>query len=165
MPESFADYKRVFDIDVNLQIYAILLRPEIQQEIIEYNQSQLKEGIDSNEEKIVTISAEEQRLGNVYSLYTIASRNEKGLQTKVVDLKDTGSFYKSFYVKISQNSFEIIANFDKPDGNIMDNFDNSYEFLGLTDNNLESFVWLVLYRELERTLPEILEEKARNYLR
>lgn len=164
MPDSFADYKIVFTVDISKLIYQILLKKDIQQEIIEYNQSQLQEGEDANQKKIITIAADEQSLGNVYSLYTIALRNESGLQTNVVDLKDTGAFYRSFKVKISRDSFEIIANYSKPDGDIRDNFDSNYEFLGLTQDNLESFVWLVLYRELEKELPILLSKRASKYL-
>jgi hypothetical protein len=164
MPDSFSDYIKVFDIDVNEEIYKILLKNEIQLEIIEYNQSQLQEGVDANEKKIITISAEEQNLGNVYSLFTIANRSEAGLQTRVVDLNYSGAFYRTFKVEVGKDSFKIFANYIKPDGDIRENFDSNYEFTGLTDDNLESFVWLVLYRELEKVLPKRLNTNASKYL-
>lgn len=165
MPEKFADYKKVFYLDINMAIYNILLRPNIQQEIIEYNQSQLSAGVDSRDEKIITISAEEQGLGNVYALDTIASRAEQGLQTRNVDLKVTGQFWSTFRVRVTRDSFEVIADFNSPGEDIRNNFDNDYDFLGLTPDNLESFVWQVLYRELEIELPKQLEQNASQYLR
>lgn len=160
MVNNFSDYKKVFDIDINQLLFQILSKPNIQQEIIEYNHEQLTQGVDSNEEKIITISAEEQAQGEVYSLFTIRERRSQGLQTRVVDLKDTGSFYNTFAVKVSKNSFEIIANYNKPDGSILDNFNDSYEFTGLTDNSLENFVWDVLYVELRKGVLRELAENA-----
>jgi hypothetical protein len=141
MVKHFSDYKKVFDVDITKLIYQILLRPEIQQEIIEYNQSQLTDGIDSNNEKIITIRANEQNQGEVYSLFTIQERKSQGLQTINVDLKDTGVFWDSFFIKVTKDSFEILGDFSKPDGDIRDNFDSSYDFLGLTDANLDFFAW------------------------
>lgn len=164
MPNSFSEYKRVLSIDMNLQIYAILLRPEIQREIIEYNQSQLSEGIDSRGEKIITKTAEFQRKGNVYAINTIAIRAEEGLQTINVDLNFSGQFWSTFKVVVNKDSFEVVADYNSPGEDIRRNFDNDYEFLGVTQDNLESFVWLVLYRELEKDLPGILIEKSKRFL-
>lgn len=161
MIKHFADYKKVFDIDINSLIYNILLDPKIQQEIIEYNQSQLKDGKDSNDQKIITIAADEQGLGNVYSLFTISARSASGLQTRYVDLNDTGAFYNSFFIKVTKNNFEILADFNKSDGNIMDNFNSDYDFLGLTEDNLSNFIWDVLYSELSKDLKRQLSENKR----
>lgn len=160
MVEKFTDYKKVFDININKLIYEILKKPNIQQEIIEYNWSQLDEGIDSNEQEIITISANEQKLGEVYSIFTIKERRSLGLQTNVVDLNVTGQFRDTFTVKVNKDSFEILANYNKPDGDIRDNFDNKYKFTGLTQNNLENFVWDILYRELEILLKKELKERS-----
>ncbi len=164
MSASIKKYLKVFDIDINQEIYKILLKPEIQQEIIDYNHEQLSQGVDSQEQKIITISAEEQGAGNVYAFKTISERAGAGLQTNNVDLNFSGQFWSTFAVKVTKDSFEIIANFNSPGEDIRRNFDSKYEFLGLIDDNLESFVWLVLYRELEKVLPQRLKENAQRYL-
>jgi len=156
MVEKFTDYMKVFDIDYNKIIFEILSMPNVQQEIIEYNQEQLSTGRDGNDEKIITISAEEQNQGEVYSLFTIKERSSKGLQTRNVDLFDTGQFYNTFQVKVTKNSFEIIANYNKPDGNILDNFDDKFEFNKLTDDNLEGFVWQVFFPKFQKAVTESL---------
>ena len=160
MVESFSDYKKVFDVDISELIYQILLMPDVQKDIIEFNQSQLTDGVDSNEEKIITISAEEQGLGNVYSVFTIAERKAEGLQTNNVDLNFTGEFWSTFTVKVTKTTFEVIANFSSPGEDIRDNFDDNFDFLGLTDNSLESFTWLTVFEKLKILLPLKLKENS-----
>ena len=150
--ESFADYKPIFDINMNDVIKVIMSYDEVKKSIIDYNQSQLQAGIDSQGKRIITTSAKDQRLGNVYSTYTIRIKAQKGQDTENVTLEDTGDFYNSMLVKISDDHVEVIADFDKPDGNIYDNFDiGKFDFLGLTNENLEGFAtWVIQdYLELE----------------
>jgi len=142
--KSFSEYIPIFQINMNDVISTIMNNDEVKQSIIDYNQEQLQSGIDSLGQRIQTIAASEQDTNQVYSLYTIQMRASKGLQTGNVDLKDTGEFYNSMNVKVNENNVEVLADFDKPDGNIMDNFDNKYDFLGLTKENLKGFgIWVV----------------------
>jgi hypothetical protein len=162
MVEKFSDYKKVFDVDISQLIYQILLMPDVQQDIIEFNQSQLTDGVDSNEERIITISAEEQNQGEVYSIFTIAERKANNLQTDNVDLNFTGQFWSTFTVKVTKTTFEVIANFNSPGEDIRDNFDDKFDFLGLTNDSLENFTWLVIYEKLKILLPLELKENTRN---
>lgn len=141
----FSDYKPVFNVEMNDIINLIMKNEEVQKSIIEYNQQQLQEGIDSQGQRIRTIAAEEQGNGQVYSLYTINMKAEKGQDYGNVTLKDTGEFYRSMHVKVNRTDNEVLADFDKPDGNIMDNFNSGmYDFLGLTDENLKGFAtWII----------------------
>jgi hypothetical protein len=118
--------------------------PDVQKELIEYNQSQLQDGIDSQGKRIRTISASEQGNGQVYSLFTIAEKAKKGQDFSNVTLYDTGEFYNSMKIENTGNETKFLADFDKPDGNIYDNFEiGKYDFLGLTNENLDSFLWFV----------------------
>ncbi|MGV8130695.1 MAG: hypothetical protein ACP5N7_01170, partial [Candidatus Pacearchaeota archaeon] len=60
--------------------------------------------------------------------------------------------WKSFDVKVTNENTEIIADLNKPDGNIMDNFESRFDFLGLTDENLEGFTWHYLFDILAEKL-------------
>jgi hypothetical protein len=162
MVEKFSDYKKVFDVDISQLIYQILLMPDVQQDIIEFNQSQLTDGVDSNEERIITISAEEQNQGEVYSIFTIAERKANNKQTDNVDLNFTGQFWSTFTVKVTKTTFEVIANFNSPGEDIRDNFDDKFDFLGLTNDSLENFTWLVIYEKLKILLPLELKENTRS---
>jgi hypothetical protein len=150
--DKFADYKPIFDINMNDVIKVIMSYEEVKKSIIEYNQSQLQEGLDSHDKRIVTTSAKNQGMGEVYSSYTIKIKSRRGQDTENVTLEDSGDFYNSMLVKISDDNVEVIADFNKPDGNINDNFNaGEFDFLGLTDDNLEGFATWVLqdYLELE----------------
>lgn len=149
---KFSDYSRVFDVKMNDLINTVMKIKDVQDSLIEINQNeQLQKGIDSKGQRIETLIATKQNNGTPYARYTVKKRTEKGLQVKNVDLKDTGDTYESFDVKVNNDSSEIIANFEKLDGNIMENFDTKYEFLGLTKQNLEGFTtWVFLdYLNLE----------------
>jgi hypothetical protein len=142
--EWFTPFKTSNDVDLDRLIQKTMEIPDVQKELIEYNQSQLQEGIDSQGKRIRTISAEEQGNGQVYSLFTIAEKAKKGQDFGNVTLYDTGEFYNSMQIKAESNETKFLADFDKPDGNIYDNFEISkYDFLGLTNENLDSFLWFV----------------------
>lgn len=144
---KFSDYIKIIKLDYNQIIQDTLKIKEVQQDMIDYNQKeQLAEGIDANEKEIRTISAVEQKQGENYSLYTIKQRQSKGLQVDKVDLKEKGAFWKTFSVKVNNDSSEIQANFSKGSDDIRDNFDKSYNFLGLTDNSKENWTWLSFFK-------------------
>jgi hypothetical protein len=141
--EWFVPFKTSQDVDLDRLIQKTMGIPAVQKELIEYNQDQLQSGIDAKGERIRTIAAEEQGNGQVYSLYTIAKKSENGHDFHHVTLEETGEFYGSMSIETTSNETKFIADFNKPDGNIHDNFDSIYDFLGLTNENLESFIWFV----------------------
>ena len=141
--EWFEPFKTSNDVDLNKLIQKTMEIPDVQKELIEYNQSQLQDGIDSQGKRIRTISAEEQGNGQVYSLFTISEKAKKGQPFDKVTLYDTGETYDTMLVDVSEIKTTIVIDYDKPDGNILDNFDSSYDFAGLTNENLDSFLWFV----------------------
>jgi hypothetical protein len=142
---SFLDYIPIFKQDIPLLIEQSLDTNEAKESIISMNQEQLQKGIDSKGTRIETIASQEQHSGYPYSRYTVKLRGEQGLQVQNVDLKDTGAFYDSMNVEVTKEQTKVLADFDKPDGNIMDNFNKSYDFLGLTKDNLKGFVQWCLF--------------------
>ena len=154
--EKFSDLSNILSVDIYQLISRLMSIDEVQNELIRYNQEQLQQGIDALGKIIKTIEAEDQNENLVYSLFTYGQKVKKGQDAQHVTLEDTGAFYDSMSVKSSENETEIIANFEKPDGNIMDNFDSSFDFLGLTPESLESFTtWVLLdylYSELKKEL-------------
>ena len=155
--EKFADYKKILKVDIPLLISDILKFDSVQNEIFYLIQDkQLKLGIDGKGQRIQTIRADQENEGQVYSQYTIMKRAEKGLQVGNVDLKVTGEFYDSMDIEVKKDTTEILAEFDKKDGNIMDNFDPKYDFLKLTDANLEILCSFILSPNLEEQLKKSL---------
>jgi hypothetical protein len=140
---KFADFK----IKVKIPKMIAVSIEATKGEIIKYNQDdQLQSGIDSRGEKIETISAKEQSSRYPYALVTVGIRAAQGLQVDKVDLKFHGDFYKTFKVKVTDKQTEVMAQFIKgADSDIRDNFDSSYDFLGLTEDNLEGYTWQDLF--------------------
>jgi hypothetical protein len=134
MINSWLDYKKIFDIDLFELLDEVFKINSVQQEVIRLNQEQLYSGIDSQDKLIHTIS------GHPYALKTIWIKRKKGQKTDVVTLKDTGEFYESFRVRITENGYEILADFEKADENILDNFTNEFDFLGLINESLQELV-------------------------
>jgi hypothetical protein len=130
--ESFLDYKKVFDIDI-----VSLLDESVKKtkdKAVYFNKEQLQDGEDALAQTIKTLS------GHPYTPYTMKIRKSLGLQIDKVDLKVTGDFYNTFKLVILKDGYKITANFKKEDGDIRDNFSNSYDFLGLTDESLNEWV-------------------------
>lgn len=153
--DKFSDYKKYFDVDFNKLVNQTLQIKEVKKDIIKYNQDeQLQEGIDSRGQFIETIASQEQNSGYPYSIYTVKLRGEAGLQVDKVDLKDTGAFYNSFDVEVRKDEFEVLADFSKGGSDIRDNFSSDYDFLGLTENSLENFVWVSFFPYFEKNLEE-----------
>lgn len=151
--EKFTDYSKLIKVDMNGIVNKIMSIPEVKAELIRYNQLQLEQGIDSQDKRIQTLLAKEQGENLVYSLFTYGQKVQKGQDAQHVTLKDTGEFWQSMNVKVNENDVEILADFDKPDGNIMENFEaGMYDFLGLTPENLESFAIWVFQEYLEKEL-------------
>lgn len=145
MINSVEDIKKIFDIDIPEMIVECLNEDESKQAIISMNQEQLQQGVDSNEKRIETIASQEQNSGYPYSINTVKIRGEEGLQVHNVDLRVTGEFYDSMKVTVDNDKIIIDAEFNKANGNIMDNFDRSYSFLGLIPENLKALgEWIIL---------------------
>ena len=113
--------------------WKFVIDKEVQDEIIRLNtEDQLYEdGIDSLNKK----------LGD-YQPYTIVIKRRKGQKTSHITLKDTGAFYDSFKVRVTNNGLEIQADdssrYDKP---LTEEF--GIDILGLTeDNKLWLYDWL-----------------------
>ena len=149
--DSFKEVIVLFDFSFEKLFNETML--ELSTDIIELNQvEQLQEGIDALGQKIISISAEKQGLGNVYSIYTIYERKAEGLQTDNVDLKVTGKFWGTFKVVRVGNGWQVQANYNSPGEDIRNNFDSKYDFTGLTDDNLEVFVYQYLLPLLTKKL-------------
>lgn len=151
---KFSDYKEVLKLDYNKLVNETLQDENIQKDMIEFNQKeQLQEGIDSQGNVIETIASKEQNSGYPYSRYTVSKRGAKGLQVNKVDLNFSGTFWNTFEVEVRNDESEIKANFNVHGDDIRDNFDSSYEFLGLIKNSLQNFVewsFLSLFGRLVR---------------
>lgn len=137
--KSFKEVKKLFDFSIPDMINDIML--ELSDEIIELNQvEQLSEGIDALDQRIKTISAEEQGAGEVYSAFAIQERQAEGLQTENVDLNFSGVFWKTFKFKKVSGGWEIQVDYNVHGEDIRDNFDSKYDFDGLTPDNTEFLV-------------------------
>ena len=136
---SFDEVKQLFEIDVFELIDEAFKTQSVQKTMIEFNQGQLLSGQDALGKTINTIG------GSPYRAYTVVIRKSKGLPTNVVTLKDTGDFYKTFKVVIVSGGYEITADFEKPDGSILDNFSSSFDFLGLDQSSLTELIMEHVY--------------------
>lgn len=126
---SFEDLKELFNFNPIVLLDEVFKQSEVQDTMIEFNQDQLQDGTDSLGQTIVTIG------GSPYRPFTVRIKRSKGQPTNVVTLEDTGDFYKTFKIKINRDSYEITANFEKQDGNILDNFSSRFDFLGLDNES------------------------------
>ncbi len=149
--KSFTDVKKLFKFSIPDMINEIML--ELSTDIIELNQAeQLSEGVDALDQRIKTISAEEQGDGEVYSAFAIQERQAKGLQTDNVDLNFTGEFWKTFKVIKVSKGWKIQANFNIHGEDIRENFDSNFDFTGLTPDNLDFLVNQLLLPKLEKKI-------------
>lgn len=110
------------------------------------SQGQLFEkGIDRNGDSIASYRP--------YKPLTIEIKRLKGQPVNRVTLRDEGDFHASFQVIANNNSFFI----DATDPKTLDLIRKYGEqIMGLTDENLDIFVWQYLYPELLTTLKEQL---------
>lgn len=79
-------------------------------------------GIDSQGTKLKTDYSED----GFYSPNTIRQKQLDGDKFSNVTLKDSGDFYESMDGITDAKSFKLTADFDKPDGNIYNNFTELY---------------------------------------
>ncbi len=143
-------YAEILEQTKSISIFGILddifKQNRVQQEVIRLNQEQLQGGEDALAQTIVTIG------GSPYRASTVQIKKEKRQPTNVVTLKDTGEFYNTFSVIIRRDGYEIIADFRKGSDDIRDNFSSKFDFLGLTEDNLDYFVHQELMPRLEKRI-------------
>jgi len=143
--DSFSEYKPYFDININNIVKQTMSDKELQAQMIRLNQEQLDKGLDSLGQRIESLSAIQQNSGYPYSMLTVKLRGEQGLQVDNVDLKDTGAFWDSMDVNVSDTETEIIADWNIHGEDIRENFSRNFEFLGLQDKKLNEFIqWYFL---------------------
>lgn len=68
---------------------------------------------------------------------TIAGQLGRSTRSDHITLKDTGEFYKSIEVKLTSKGMEIIADAQKEDTNLLDEFGKAILFVN--EENLEAF--------------------------
>jgi tRNA U34 5-carboxymethylaminomethyl modifying enzyme MnmG/GidA len=92
-------------------------------------------GEDSTGKKLKTKRAKR----GVYANYTIFEKMRKGQPYKIVTLKDSGDFQKSFELNLQKEMFNVKGDSDKPDGRIEDNIDFK-NILNLSDEEKTKLV-------------------------
>ncbi len=152
---SFADWKRVFEVNMHKIIKDIAEKSEVKQAIIDYNQEQLSQGIDSLGQRIETIASQEQNSGYPYSKYTVKIRGSEGLQVNNVDLNYTGQLWNSMEVEVSEKGMKVMADTKKSGGDVKDNFESRFDFFGLTEKNKKGFAIWVLSDYLKPALLQL----------
>jgi hypothetical protein len=98
--------------------------------------------------------------GEVYSFQTIQSKAEAGKTFRNVTLEDTGTFYNSWAIDAKKTFYEVEAEFNKTDGNIYENFSDSFSssksfesaVLSLTDEEMNKFVKTIFLPRFLQTL-------------
>ena len=102
---------------------------DLKKEILDYiRDDQLYEGVDEDDDII-----------GYYSFWTEILSDGKKKQGEPYNLKDTGQFYRSMFVKVLKDSIIIDADFEK-----MEDQDWwSIGILGLTEENLDIYAELV----------------------
>ena len=98
------------------------------------------------------IDSEGLTLEPFYSQSTILYKKKKGQRFDHVTLKDTGVFYKSFAIFVSDDYFLIDADPDKGDNDLLDIYGE--DVLGLTEESKTEIVMLA-YKVLGDKIREI----------
>lgn len=131
----------VINLDQDVIIENILRDEEFQRFIIDLNTEEqlFEKGIDS-------LGAS---LGE-YTDFTKAVKRIKGQRLDHITLEDTGEFYKSFAVKVQNGGFLIVADGQKEDTNLLEEYGK--EILGLTDENFQ----IVIDAIKDKLIPAIL---------
>ena len=130
---------RIIDLDRKNVTKEILSQKEIQIFIIQLNTegqetSQLFElGIDSTGKTLKSIGGTD-LTSSGYTPFTIEIKKSKGQRTSNITLKDSGDFYKSFKVVVLEDGFRIVADPNKEDTNLFEEWGTN--IVGLTDENI-----------------------------
>ncbi len=141
--------KNVMDLDYNEIMSKALSFRIVQEEIVRLNTDEqlFEEGINAEGVKLTTI-------GGDYAPVTVLKKRAEGLPFNRVTLFDTGEFYDSFYVKVGDTYFDIVADTAKEGGtDLRDRWGE--EILGLTDESIAALKKLLVE---EGILKEIILE-------
>lgn len=145
--------KRLVKLKNNLNYKTLIQATEkafkldyIQDFLIESVQDRLKkEGTDSQNKKLRTDTA----IFRGEQFYSSFTQGLKGInRSQHVTLHDEGSFYRSMDVVVGKTFYKVKAEFEKDNGNIYDNFTNSYSnesdfenaILNLTSSDFKIFI-------------------------
>lgn len=115
-------------LDFDKMVYDVSITSEFQRFAIDLNTKEqlFKQGINALGEDLASI-------GGSYSDYTIKIKIEDGLPYKFVTLYQSGNFYDSFEIEPFVGGFDIEADSDKENGDLVFRWGN--EIVGLTDEN------------------------------
>ena len=89
----------------------------------------------------------DEKRGAGYSQLTIYLKNRKGQPTDRITLKDTGDFYRSFRVIVSEGLIEIRAK--EPEGGMKLTEEFGAEIYGLTSESIEKLKPLIIEKYKE----------------
>lgn len=117
--------------------------------IIELNtEEQLFQGVDGKGRELADI-------GGTYAPITVAIKRTENQPFDRVTLKDTGDFYKSFYVVPLKDGFEIVADTIKDGQNLEDRWGN--EIIGLNELSIEQLQAFLVPLVIEYWIDYVLE--------
>jgi len=88
-----------------------------------------------------------------YSPFTVQMKQLKGQPTDRVTLKDEGDFYRSFFIKVGSDHFEVMASDSKTEKLVRE---YGEEIMQFTDENLSEVIWSYIYPALIFKLKEML---------
>ena len=134
-----------FDFKITDILYQVFQQQEIKDIIINLNHSQLRQGQDNEGKKLKTYAATG---SDVYSRTTIVQKQLSGQPSNIVTLFDTGEFYETFDIIVSQAQAQIVANFNKGTENISDNLDTS-NVLGLDETRKQILLEAIMPRMIQ----------------
>ncbi|MAF43741.1 MAG: hypothetical protein CMI54_06200 [Parcubacteria group bacterium] len=136
----------IIRLDENALIKEILSDKKFQEFIIKLNtEGQLfEEGIDS-----LGVSLGDYSPATIEGTSSFEGKKDKGQRYDHITLKDTGDFYGSFKISLSNTSLNITADPKKDDSNLFDDFGK--EIVGLTDKNLQ----IVINAIREKLIPKV----------
>ena len=148
--------KRVLDnviaLDANKVMQKALSLRLVQEEIVRLNTDEqlFERGINAEGVELADI-------GGDYAEVTVLLKKEESLPFDRVTLFDTGEFYSSFYVKVFDTYFEIVADTIKDGEDLQNRWGD--ELLGLTDESRKALKYLLLNEGIlkEIILAEILK--------
>ena len=137
-----AAMKRLTSVTPEELLKSALEEPLIESQIIDLNQKQLYEqGVESDG----TPTGD-------YSLRTVNEKISAGEPYDHVTLKDTGDFYDSMKVELTDNSAVITGDMQKPDRDLEEGWPKA---LGLTEESLNEIkpdVWAGMLRAWKRAV-------------
>lgn len=122
-------------IDADVLFNQFAKDENLKENIVHYNtiDQLFNQGIDSDGNSLGQYSA-----STIEGTKNYLGKKQKGQRYDHITLKDTGAFYDSFKVVQTQDGLLIVADPEKDDTNLRDEFGN--EIIGLTDENYNKAV-------------------------